>query len=512
METIKRSFRDRFAHPQYLAVELIILVAAVYNFTVTARFQGWESLDPTVKQGAVVFALIIDGGLFTSLFLMRDAHFREQEKRAKTWRNWAILFGGITCLMALLFNGSHWHPDPVSATSWVGTLLSWIETSGTALVLKSVGPIVALYPLAHYAPVKGQSLADVQTEADKMVAREEALTRVHELRQKRDPKQALREAKEAERRLLVRLRAELVRAGVSHPERKTDDWVRIKAAALGIYDPASDTVTEYKPKPMAPFNQVLEIALAHGLVSDEEVEDASYNSGPARTEWQNEVRERIENAGLTPEVVEPKQEESKAVVAGVSPPSESPTGRFSVAEATQALLSLDPMVLNGLLANAEQMPPEEWIALFQQHGSQAASSITSEQVQAVVAAVRTALSQGAGSASTPKGATNPKLPAVSGVDLATIKQKKRYTITEAADICRIPRATFDYWAKHGTIDCHQPRHGAPWLDYDQLCKAFEQTGPERQKRAQVKSSLQVLPPASGEEEQQEEDAEEASAI
>lgn len=450
METIKQSFRDRFAHPQYLAVELIILVAAVYNFTVTARFQGWESLDPTVKQGAVVFALIIDGGLFTSLFLMRDAHFREQEKRAKTWRNWAILFGGITCLMALLFNGSHWHPDPVSATSWVGTLLSWIETSGTALVLKSVGPIVALYPLAHYAPVKGQSLADVQTEADKMVAREEALTRVHELRQKRDPKQALREAKEAERRLLVRLRAELVRAGVSHPERKTDDWVRIKAAALGIYDPASDTVTEYKPKPMAPFNQVLEIALAHGLVSDEEVEEASYNSGPARTEWQNEVRERVENAGLTPEVVEPKPDYNEAA------------------------LEVAPQEAAGL----EAAP----------------------------------LSQGAESApSMSNGSTSPGLPAVGGVDLAAIPKKRAYNPTEAARLCGIARSTLMYWINQKKLDCHRPRGKSPWFDYDQLLAAIEKTEPERQLRVQIRTSMQFVQPASQDAADAEAEVEEAVA-
>ncbi len=431
MESIKRSIMDRFSHPAYLVVEVIILVAAGYNFTVTARFQGWESVDTTIKAGAVVFALIVDGGLFTSLFLMRDAHYREQEKRAARWKNWAILFGAISCLMALLFNGSHWQPDTVSAASWVGVLLSWVETSGTALVLKSVVPILALYPLAMFAPVKGQSLEEVRVEADKMVVRAEAQARVQALRERSNPKQARKEAEAAEKRLLIRLRAELERAGVSHPERKTDEWVKIKAAALGIYDPATDTVTEYKPKPLAPFNQVLEIAIANKLVSDDEVEEGSESRGSARTEWQALVRQRVDDAGLTPSVVEPKPDEDQEAL------------------------------------EAAQQDAEETEAA--------------------------ALGQGAGSvASSSHGSTNPRTPVVIGVDLDAIPKKRRYTRAEASRFCRIAYSTLCSWVNNGKLDCHHPRKGSPWFDYDQLIEAINKTEPERQARAQTKKSMQVV--------------------
>lgn len=434
MESIKQPLSERLTHPAYLVVEFIILVTAGYNFTVTARFQGWESLDPTIKAGAVVFALIVDGGLFTSLFLMRDAHYREKEQRATQWKNWAILFGAISCLMALLFNGSHWQPDTVSAASWVGVLLSWVESSGTALILKSVVPILALYPLAMFAPVKRQSLEEVKTDSAIAVTREEAKTRIEELKRRRDPKAADREAKDARRRLLICLRAELTKAGTRRVERLSDEAVMIQAAAKGIYDPATDTITEYVPKPAPPFNQVLEIALEHGLVSQDEWEEAQEYKGEYRNEWQAEVRQRVEDAGKTPDIVQPH--EAQAALA---------------APARQALLPVE-----------------------------AASALPSIAVERLPET---------------KAPTEPEVTVVAASQEPPFPRKSRYNLTEAADICGIQRSTFEYWVRQRKYKCRRPRDGkTPWFDYEQMVAAYQETTEERARRTRLKAEMKGLQP------------------
>ncbi len=431
MDTIKQSFRDRVAHPQHLVVEFIILVAAGYNFTVTARFQGWESADPTVKAGAVVFALIVDGGLFASLFLMRDALYREREQRAKKWRRWAILFGSISCLMALLFNGSHWQPDTVSAASWVGSLLGLLESSGAALLLKSVVPIIALYPLAIYAPAKPQSLEEVKTESEKELIREETRTRIEELKRQRDPRAAERERQERKRRILIRLRAELKKAEVPRVDRMADDAVLIEATRLGIYDPDTDAVKEYQPKPMPPFQRILEIALEQGMVEQEFWEDeAQYYKGEARKEFEADIRRRVEEAGLTPAV--PAQPEV-TVPAGTGDAEETAT-------------------------DSAPSPIEE-VA-----GQGVASGQTDPRMRA----------QGA-----------PFAADVPWRDICNIPRKRQYNLNEAAQICGIAPTTFSYWVKRmKRFQATRPRGGTPYFKYEQMVATFAETAPERAARAQ----------------------------
>ncbi|HEU5374611.1 MAG TPA: hypothetical protein VFV38_04155, partial [Ktedonobacteraceae bacterium] len=309
---LKQFFRVRLAHPQHTFVELLIFAGAIYNFAVTARWQGWSSPDLTVKYGALIWALLIDGGYFACLFMMRDSLYKGQKKRYRNWQWGALVFGMITFHNTLLFNAAAWHPDaPPQHLGLIGALLRWLVGSGTELVVKAVVPVIALFPLAMVSPIQRQSVEEVRAEADVEVAREEGKNRIEAEKRKRkhgvldrywERRQANQQRLEAEQTLLLRLRAELTRAGERRVERWSDTRVKIEAATRNIYDPVTGDTREYQPKPVPAFKQVLDVAVAHGLVDQDELEESQYFSGEALADWQGEVRQRVGKAGMTPDV------------------------------------------------------------------------------------------------------------------------------------------------------------------------------------------------------------------
>ncbi len=338
---IRQFFKDRLDNPKNAVVEILILIGAAYNFAVTAEWQGFSSPNLTVKYGAIVWALLIDGGYFTCLFMMRDSLYKGQQARYTKWKWGAVFFGIITFQNSLLFNAVTWHPSSVPAGSLgvLGVVLEFLVESGFELLLKAGVPIAALYALALIPPIRRQTLEEVQEETKIEVAREEGKNQLEALRsaRKRNPKQ---ERREAEQRLMIRLRSELVRAEVRHVERLSDTQVKVKAAALKIYDPLTDEVTEYQPKPVPPFKQVLEIALLHQLVTEEEQEEAKYMRGNALADWHQEVRQRVEEAGLTPEVAADTLRVEAISAEDDTPASETaPLGQRGVIE--EALLEED---------------------------------------------------------------------------------------------------------------------------------------------------------------------------
>src|SRR6185312_392294 len=84
-------------------------------------------------------------------------------------------------------------------------------------------------------------------------------------------------------------------------ERWSDTRVKIEAATHNIYDPVTGETREYQPRPVPSFKQVLDIAVARGLVDQEELEESQDFSGEALADWQGEIRQRVEKAGLTPQ-------------------------------------------------------------------------------------------------------------------------------------------------------------------------------------------------------------------
>jgi hypothetical protein len=422
---LKQFFRVRLAHPQHTFVELLILAGAIYNFAVTARWQGWSSPDLTVKYGAFIWALLIDGGYFACLFMMRDSLYKGQKQRYRHWQWGALLFGVITFHNTLLFNAAAWHPDaPPGNLGLIGSLLRWLVDSGTELVIKAVVPVIALFPLAMVPPLQRQSVEEVRAEADVEVAREEGRNRIEAEKRKRkhslldrylERREASQQRLEAEQSLLLRLRAELTRAGERRVERWSDTRVKIEAATRNIYDPVTGETREYQPRPVPPFKQVLDIAMAHGLVDQEELEESQYFSGEALADWQGEVRQRVEKAGLTPQA-----------------PAASPA---AVGEAPAEL-------------EQDEQPPAE--PAYQE---------TSSLPEAV--SNRSAL---------------PKQARYSMADVARYAGLKYSTVQSRA---RLGYRGPDAWK----LDCHRTRGGGVWFDYDQLIAAIDKAERERAAKA-----------------------------
>jgi hypothetical protein len=486
--------KDRFSHPKNAAIEIIILIGAVYNFAVTARWQGWGSADFTVGYGAVVWALLIDGGYFAALFMLRDTLYKGQDKHRAIWRASAFVCGFITFTNTLLFNAAHWHPDqvPTEALGWIGSMLNFLINSGIELVIKALVPVIALYPLAMVPPVRSQSLEEVLEETKVEQARERARLELATLRREHHPKAAEREAARAENLLLISLRAQLMRAGVRSADRLPSQQVKVKAAAMQIWNPQTNAITDYQPKPIPPFKLVLEVAQANGLVSADECAEAEEFLGTEREAWEAEVRQRVADARMTPEV--PSTPVSASFVPGSveSPAAPFPTPIQAVGPAIVASLPLAE--LEALLKLADQMTAESWATILKTRVPTLAALITAEQVPAILRVVRELLVANNGAPEeTALVVSDPKQTALLAYDGSEIPRQGRYTLTEVARYCGIARSTLALWEGQRRLECHRRHEKPPWFDQAQLQVAIQQTEPERQKRAQTKRAMHTVP-------------------
>ncbi len=258
------------SHPQNLLVEIGILVAQIYNAIVTAEWLGFLSHNATVSYGAIVGAYVIDGGYYTCLLMMRVTRYRGQQSR--WWMVGAVIFSVLTFKNQLQFTALNWTPDVAyPALGWVGTVLTWLSTSGTDLLFKSSLTVFALIPLALIPPVKEQTVEDVEATGKVEIKRAEVQAQVSAIKQKsRQPgflarlaaqraesqrrayeaEEQRRQQRQARHNMALALRARLIKQGeqVAH---LSDDEVFVQAALYELYDPIRGTLMEAGISPTA---------------------------------------------------------------------------------------------------------------------------------------------------------------------------------------------------------------------------------------------------------------------
>lgn len=285
------------ARQRRIIVEACWLGAASYMFQVSAQWQGYGSPNFTINYGAIVTALLIDGGLWVCLHLFNLFLFR------KEW--WALLWalGVVVCaLLSFHNNVLYLSTDYQVNTSALATLgLSKFQED----MIKAITPVFFMVLLAFVPPVKVE--IDEQAEED---AHRRKLRKAREKQELRALSagnlvdtfkvfgSALSSGQKAEQTLMLQLRAELRKLGVAETG-ESDAEVKLRATEAGIYDPATNVFKPRpQPKPVKPPESRPEPGDTAPLpgVSDAQEEFFSAKQIQERTGWSpRTIRHRMED-------------------------------------------------------------------------------------------------------------------------------------------------------------------------------------------------------------------------
>ncbi len=304
--------------PRNLAVEGLKLAAVIYNAWVSARWLGLSGdlthWDPTVDYGAVIGALVVDGGFYACLVMMSMALYSQQSKAFNWWLAGSIIFSLFTFKNNLQFTAANWHPQTQTEISgWIGEFLNWLETSGTDFLFKSALTVFPLIPLSMLPPVKTETAEEIEDRAkvieargDVEVAKVAVKNRVKAM--KAQGKQAgpfgrYLQQREAQKALMLAVKTELAKAGYHLPGFKDED-ILVQAGKIGVYNPLTREVIPFTGKPPVTFDDILKIAIQNGLVGELEARRTRRDLAEDLEElaaWESQITRAVIAAGLHPD-------------------------------------------------------------------------------------------------------------------------------------------------------------------------------------------------------------------
>lgn len=236
------------ARQRKVVQEVCWLAIAVVNFIVSAQWQGWngDNNNATIAIGAVVIALVIDGGMWVSLHLFNSYLFKPGARGwAGFWFVGVALFGLLTFHNNYLYLAGNYNVN-LAALAQLGL------DKGSEDTIRSGVLVVAMFFLAFVPPVKVKIDEQAEEDAHRRKMRklrekqeERALSVGGWAQTLRAAGAALSEGQKAEQNLMLNLRAELRRLGVAETG-ESDQEVKLRAAEAQIYDPSTNT---FKPRP-----------------------------------------------------------------------------------------------------------------------------------------------------------------------------------------------------------------------------------------------------------------------